>query len=262
MAGYKAVSESKGIPLTYYHNNLISTLVLLKLMKQYDVTRIIFSSSATVYGNSCKEGFEETDRTGIGITNPYGRTKYMIEEILKDEARSNPGLSVTILRYFNPIGAHLSGLLGEDPNGIPNNLMPVIFQVYQNKLQTLQIFGNDYPTPDGTCIRDFIHVVDLATGHLKALEHMSPGTEILNLGCGKGTSVMEIIKMFEEISNVTLPKQIIGRREGDLPTVFANPHKAQEKLNWTCQLTIEDAIRNTLQYNRNNIIKEGTNLTE
>ncbi len=248
-AGLKAVAESVENPLKYYDNNLMSTINLLKCMAEYNVTKMIFSSSATVYGDSGTESFTESLPTGQGITNPYGKTKYMIEEILKDLAAAWPSFSVAILRYFNPIGAHESGLLGEDPTGRPNNLMPIIMKVATGEIPELSVYGDDYPTPDGTCIRDYIHVVDLAKGHLAAFKSFAkPGVEIYNLGSGKGTSVLEMIAAFERASGEKLPYKIVGRRAGDLAGFFADPEKAKMELGWETKLTVHDAMRDTIRF--------------
>ena len=235
-AGLKAVAESIEQPLRYYENNVTGTLNLLKCMAEFQVNKIIFSSSATVYG----------------ITNPYGETKHVIEKILESEASARPELSVVILRYFNPVGAHASGLLGEDPNGIPNNLMPVVMRVAEGKIKELQVYGNDYDTPDGTCIRDYIHVVDLAKGHLAALKATAtPGTKVYNLGSGRGSSVLEIIKAFEDASGKPLPHQITDRRPGDLAEIYADPSKAKRELGWQTELTVADAMRDTINFLNN-----------
>ena len=248
-AGLKAVGESIEKPLEYYENNLLSTLNVLKCMKEFGTNRIIFSSSATVYGDRDSIALTEDMQTGIGITNPYGRTKYMIEEILKDLCVSDDSKQVVILRYFNPIGNHESGLIGEDPNGIPNNLMPIIMRVSQGLIPKLSIFGDDYDTPDGTCIRDYIHVVDLAKGHLAALEKTKgTGVFIYNLGTGKGTSVKEMITAFEEASGKALPHQVADRRAGDLPAIFANVNKAEKELGWKATHTVADAMRDTIKF--------------
>lgn len=247
-AGLKAVAESVTIPLKYYHNNITGTINLLQCMQEANVNRIIFSSSATVYGTQDSPEYIETMQTGIGITNPYGKTKYMIEEILKDHAAANPDLQVTILRYFNPIGAHESGLLGEDPNDIPNNLMPIVMKVYSGEIPELSVYGNDYDTPDGTCIRDFIHVVDLAKGHIAAMQNMHSGLAIYNLGSGKGTSVQEVIDQFQEISGKKLPYHYEGRRAGDLAQMHANVDRAHDELKWETKKTVADAIKDTLNY--------------
>ena len=247
-AGLKAVGESVEQPIRYYENNITGTLNLLKCMAEHNVNKIIFSSSATVYGDQGVGVLDESMQTGVGITNPYGQTKFMIEQILKDVCVANADFEVTLLRYFNPVGAHSSGLLGEDPNGRPNNLMPIVMKVKTGEISELSIFGNDYPTRDGTCIRDYIHVVDLAKGHVSALEHMHPGVEIYNLGTGQGTSVLEIIRAFESASGEKLPCKIVERRAGDLPELCANPEKAKRELNWQTTLTIDDAMVDTLRF--------------
>ena len=249
-AGMKAVGESVKKPLTYYENNIQGTINLLKAMREAGAKKLVFSSSATVYGDKGAESAQlvETMTTGVGVTNPYGWTKAMIEQIIKDVCVAEPEFEATILRYFNPVGADKSGLLGEDPNGIPNNLMPIVMKVYQGKLPKLTIYGDDYETEDGSCKRDFIHVTDLAKGHLAALEHSCPGVSVYNLGSGKATSVFEIVEAFEKISGKTLPKEVGERRAGDLAVVCANSSLALEKLGWKTELTIEDAIRDTLRY--------------
>ena len=247
-AGLKSVNESVAEPLRYYDNNLTGTLNLLKLAQKYDVRKFIFSSSATVYGTQkSPECFEDME-TGHGITNPYGQTKFMIEQILRDLAIAWPEFEVICLRYFNPIGNHPSGLLGEDPNGIPNNLMPYIMKVAQGELKELSIFGNDYATPDGTCRRDYIHVVDLAKGHLAAIQALKPGFEVYNLGTGQPTSVLEMVETFEKVSGHPLPHKFASRRAGDLPETWANADKAKRELYWQTKFTIEDAIRDTLAF--------------
>ena len=232
-AGLKAVGESTQKPIEYYTNNLLSTLVLVKLMKKYDVHSIIFSSSATVYGVPTRVPLYESDPVGTA-TNPYGQTKIMIERILSDANLADPALNVILLRYFNPIGAHPSGLLGEDPNGIPNNLMPYVAQVAVGKREHLNIFGDDYPTPDGTGIRDYIHVVDLAEGHVAALRKLkeNPGVVIYNLGTGKGTSVLELVHAFEKATGVKIPYVVAPRRAGDVAANYANCDKAFQELGW------------------------------
>ena len=248
-AGLKAVAESIEQPLRYYENNVTGTLNLLKCMAEFQVNKIIFSSSATVYGNTNSGKLDESMVTGVGITNPYGETKHVIEKILEAESQARPELSVVLLRYFNPVGAHASSLLGEDPNGIPNNLMPVVMRVAEGKIRELQVYGNDYNTPDGTCIRDYIHVVDLAKGHLAALKATdTPGTKIYNLGSGKGSSVLEIIKAFETASGRPLPYKIAARRPGDLAEIYADPKKAKQELNWQTTLTVADAMRDTINF--------------
>lgn len=247
-AALKSVSESTEKPLLYYNNNITSTLNLFDCMQKHNVSNFIFSSSATVYGNV--EGGECTESlpTGQGITNPYGKTKYMMEEIMKDLAASWPDFSCIALRYFNPVGNHSSGLIGEDPNGIPNNLMPYVMKVAKGELPILSVYGNDYPTPDGTCLRDYIHVVDLAKGHLAAINGLKPGFKAFNLGTGKPTSVLEMISAFNKASGKELPYQIAPRRAGDLPVLFANPSLAEKELGWHAELTIEDAMRDTLNF--------------
>ena len=249
-AGMKAVGESVEKPLTYYENNLQGTINLLKAMQETNVKKLVFSSSATVYGDKGDKSGElvETMTTGVGITNPYGWTKAMIEQIIRDTAVAGSELEATILRYFNPVGADKSGLIGEDPNGMPNNLMPIVTKVYRGEIAELTIYGNDYETADGTCERDFIHVTDLAKGHLSALEHSKPGVSIYNLGTGKATSVFEIVDTFERISGKPLPKRVGERRAGDLAVVCADASLALRELGWKTELTIEDAIRDTLNY--------------
>ncbi len=249
-AGLKAVGESVEQPLRYYENNIQGTVNLLKAMRETGVSKLVFSSSATVYGDKGADSAQlvETMTTGVGVTNPYGWTKAMIEQIIRDVCTANPEFFATILRYFNPVGADKSGLIGEDPNGIPNNLMPIVTKVYQGKIPELVIYGDDYKTKDGSCERDFIHVTDLAKGHLAALKHMQTGVAIYNLGSGKATSVFEIIEAFEKISGHELPKKIGARRAGDLAVVCANPSLALEKLGWKTELSIEDAVRDTLRF--------------
>lgn len=251
-AGLKSVSESVEKPLYYYEKNLESTINLLKCMQDFNVKKIIFSSSATVYGDSSEPKRTENMPTGESISSPYGKTKYMIEEILKDVCTSNPNFSAVALRYFNPVGNHPSGLLGEDSNGIPNNLMPYVMKVASGELKELSIFGNDYDTKDGTCRRDFIHVVDLAKGHLAALKALeTPGFKTYNLGTGTPTSVLEIVNTFEKIRDEKLPYKFAPRRPGDLAEIWADPEKAEKELNWKTELTIEDAMRDTLTYLKN-----------
>ncbi len=247
-AGLKAVGESVEKPLKYYENNIGGTINLLECMKKYNVNKIIFSSSATVYGDQGVSEVVETMQTGIRITNPYGKTKYMIEEILKDVAVANPDFEVTILRYFNPVGAHESGFIGEDPNDIPNNLMPIIMKVSTGELKQLEIYGNDYDTVDGTGMRDYIHVVDLANGHVAAISHMKKGVLTYNLGTGRATSVLEMVAAFEKASGEKLPYEFTERRAGDLATIYANVEKAENELGWRTNLTIEDAMNDTINY--------------
>jgi UDP-glucose 4-epimerase len=253
-AGLKAVGESVEKPLKYYQNNIDSTLVLLELMKKYEVHNIVFSSSATVYGNPKRVPLYETDEVGQ-TTNPYGTTKYFIERILMDFQHVNPLYNIVILRYFNPIGAHPSGLIGEDPEGIPNNLMPYITQVAIGKLINLGVFGNDYDTVDGTGVRDYLHVVDLAMGHLAALELIAKkmgGVFVYNLGTGRGTSVLEMITAFEEASGIKIPYVITKRRPGDIASCYANCDKAAHELKWCAKLSIVDACRDAWNWQKKN----------
>lgn len=234
-AGLKAVGESVQIPLRYYHNNITGTIILCELMEKYNVKKMVFSSSATVYGMPDRVPISED--FPLRPTNPYGRTKFMIEEILRDLAVTDDKWSIALLRYFNPIGAHPSGRIGEDPNGIPNNLMPYITQVASGKLKELRVFGNDYPTKDGTGVRDYIHVVDLAKGHLKALEKVanSTGVDAYNLGTGTGYSVLEVIEAFEKASGQKVPYIITDRRPGDVAICYADPSKAKKELGWVAE---------------------------
>lgn len=251
-AGLKAVGESMQIPLQYYHNNVTGTIILLQVMQQYGVKRIVFSSSATVYG--VPETVPILEDFPLSATNPYGRTKLMIEEILQDLFVSDNNWSVCLLRYFNPIGAHQSGRIGEDPNGIPNNLMPYITQVAVGKLSELRVYGNDYPTPDGTGIRDYIHVVDLATGHLKALEKVMPksGVDIYNLGTGKGYSVLEVVSAFEKATGIQISYKIAKRRSGDIPECYADTGKAARELGWVAEKGIEEMCADAWRWQLNN----------
>lgn len=252
-AGLKAVGESVAKPLAYYRNNIDSTLTLLELMQEFNVHKLIFSSTACVYGDSEDLPLKETTRVGLGITNPYGQTKYMIEQILRDAAIANTELQVTALRYFNPVGAHASGTIGEDPNGIPNNLMPYISQVAVGKLQKLHVFGNDYGTPDGTCLRDYIHVVDLAQGHVAALEHLNnPGFDVYNLGAGRGVSVLEMIAAFQEASGQEVPYDIVERRAGDAIASFAEVSKAKRELGWETHKTLQDICADAWRWQSQN----------
>lgn len=250
-AGFKAVGESVQKPIEYYDNNINSTLNLLRLVKKYHVKKIVFSSSATVYGLAEKVPLVENMPTG-GCTNPYGWTKYMIEQILTDFAKANPETAVDLLRYFNPIGAHHSGLIGEDPVGIPNNLMPYICQVASGKLPQLRVFGNDYPTHDGTGVRDYIHVVDLAKGHVAACKHQHDGVEVYNLGTGIGYSVLDIVKAFEEANNIKIPYEIVSRRPGDIATCYADASKAKRELGWTAQKTLVDMCHDAWNWQSKN----------
>ncbi|MHC5529886.1 UDP-glucose 4-epimerase GalE [Priestia megaterium] len=251
-AGLKAVGESVSIPLHYYHNNITGTIILCDVMQKYGVKNLVFSSSATVYG--MPNSVPITEDFPLCSTNPYGRTKQMIEEIIRDIYVSDEKWSVALLRYFNPIGAHSSGLIGEDPNGIPNNLMPYITQVASGKLKELKVFGNDYPTNDGTGVRDYIHVVDLAIGHIRALEKIMSitGVEAYNLGTGKGYSVLEMVDTFEKVSGKTISYSIVGRRPGDISTCFANPSKAKEELNWVAKRGIKEMCEDSWRWQSTN----------
>ncbi|WP_283675606.1 UDP-glucose 4-epimerase GalE [Butyricicoccus sp. Marseille-Q5471] len=248
-AGYKAVGESVQKPIEYYRNNLDTALSLLEIMREHDTKRLIFSSSATVYGMSNTVPFTEDMPTG-GCTNPYGWTKYMIEQILTDAAKADPDMSVVLLRYFNPIGAHESGLIGEEPNGIPNNLMPYITQVAAGILEKLSVYGDGYPTPDGTGVRDYIHVVDLAKGHVTALKYAAEhnGTEIINLGTGKGYSVLDIVHAFETANHVNIPYVIAPSRTGDIAECYADTQKAKQLLGWQAEKDIEDMCRDSWRW--------------
>ena len=263
-AGYKAVGESVAEPVMYYRNNLDSTLTLLEVMKTHGCKRLIFSSSATVYGESQQVPFTEDSPVG-GCTNPYGRTKYFIEQILTDVCKADPQMSVALLRYFNPIGAHESGLIGEKPNGIPNNLMPYITQTAAGIRHHLSIFGDDYDTPDGTGVRDYIHVVDLAKGHLAAYRFLkgeiakantdatpsTTGCHVFNLGTGKGSSVLEIVHAFEEATGIKIPYEITPRRPGDIAVCYADASKAEKLLGWKAQLTLKDMCASSWNWQQN-----------
>lgn len=251
-AGYKAVGESVEKPVMYYENNIMSTLALVEVMAEFGVKKIVFSSSATVYGLNNPSPLVENMPTSA--TNPYGYTKVMLEQILRDLEVSDKEWSVALLRYFNPIGAHESGLIGEDPAGIPNNLMPFIAQVAVGKRAELSVFGNDYDTVDGTGVRDYIHVVDLALGHIKALEKISDTTGVYtyNLGSGQGTSVLELVQAFEKVNGVKVPYKIVDRRPGDVATCYANADKALAELNWKTEKTIEDMCRDTWNWQSKN----------
>jgi UDP-glucose 4-epimerase len=252
-AGLKAVGESVYKPLEYYDNNIGGTITLCEVMRENGCKNIVFSSSATVYGTENESPLSEDMKTG-GTTNPYGTTKYMIELILKDLYVADNEWSITLLRYFNPIGAHESGKIGENPNGIPNNLLPYVTQVAVGKLPCLTVFGNDYDTPDGTCIRDYIHVVDLAKGHLKALEDSfkSNRVEVFNLGTGNGYSVLQIIEAFEKACGFPLNYKIGPRRAGDLARLYSNPSKAKEKLGWVAEKNIDDMCMDSWRWQKNN----------
>ena len=250
-AGFKAVGESVREPLMYYSNNLISTINLLEVMKKHNVKNFIFSSSATVYGDQGLTKYAESVGRGK-TTNPYGTTKAMIEKMLEDLYASDNTWNITILRYFNPVGAHESGLIGESPNGIPNNLMPYVMRVASKKLEILSVYGNDYPTPDGTGIRDYIHVVDLAKGHVKALQNAPKGLNIYNLGSGKGASVLELVNTFQKVNEVKVNYKITGRREGDLAEYYADAEKAYKELGWKTEKTLEDICRDSWNFEKNN----------
>ncbi|HIH7895109.1 TPA: UDP-glucose 4-epimerase GalE [Streptococcus suis] len=251
-AGYKAVGESVAKPIMYYENNIMSTLALVEVMAEFSVKKIVFSSSATVYGLNNPSPLVETMPTSA--TNPYGYTKVMLEQILRDVEVADKEWSIALLRYFNPIGAHESGLIGEDPAGIPNNLMPFIAQVAVGKREELSVFGNDYDTVDGTGVRDYIHVIDLALGHIKALEKISTtaGVHTYNLGSGQGTSVLELVQAFEKVNGVPVPYKIVDRRPGDVATCYANADKAWKELNWKTEKTIEDTCRDTWNWQSKN----------
>jgi|TARA_B110000211_G_scaffold147236_1_gene167734 UDP-glucose 4-epimerase len=251
-AGLKAVGESSTMPLSYYHNNVSGSVTLLQVMAEHGVKNLVFSSSATVYGENNPSPLDETMPTSA--TNPYGQTKLMIENILFDLAKSDDEWSIACLRYFNPIGAHESGLIGENPNGIPNNLLPYVSQVAVGRLAQLQVFGDDYPTSDGTGVRDYIHVVDLAQGHVKALEKLDEikGCVPINLGTGNGTSVLEIVNTFKEISGQDIPFKIVPRRAGDIATVFADAKVANKLLNWHAKRDLATMIADTWRWQSQN----------
>ncbi len=253
-AAYKAVGESVEKPIEYYTNNVSSVLNLLKVMKKFGCKRLVFSSSATVYGSPKKVPITEEDDTG-GTTNPYGTSKLFVEQILKDLYQADSSFAICILRYFNPIGAHKSGLIGENPNGIPANLMPYISKVASKELECLQVFGDDYKTKDGTGVRDYIHVVDLAVGHVKALEKLEKekkGLFIYNLGTGTGYSVFDLIHTFEKVNHVKINYKIVNRRPGDIAECFSNPAKAKKELGFSCQYSLEDMVRDAWNYEKKN----------
>ncbi len=247
-AGLKAVGESVAQPLQYYSNNVQGTLVLLQAMAQHGCRQLVFSSSATVYGNPATVPIAE--HAPLSVTNPYGQSKLVVEHMLRDLAASDPRWRIAILRYFNPVGAHESGLMGEDPNGIPNNLLPYITQVAVGKLPELAVFGNDYPTPDGTGVRDYIHVVDLAEGHLRALEALQTrtGAHVWNLGTGQGYSVLEMVRAFEAASGRPVPYRVAPRRSGDIATCYADPAKAERELGWKAQRGLDEVMRDAWRW--------------
>lgn len=248
-AGYKAVGESVQDPLKYYENNLRGTITMARLAVEHQVGSFIFSSSATVYGENESPMVE--DMPCLPTTNPYGETKAMSERILRDAAAAHPGFNVTLLRYFNPVGAHPSGLIGENPKGIPNNLLPYITQVASGKREALSIFGRDYDTTDGTGVRDYIHVMDLAAGHLAALLGQKPGVSLYNLGTGAGTSVLELLHAFQEENHITIPHIFAPRRPGDIAVSYAHPGKAKAELGWEARLTIRDMVRDAWNFQKN-----------
>ena len=250
-AGYKAVGESVEKPIEYYHNNITGTLILCDVMRKYDCKKIVFSSSATVYGDPAFVPITEECPKGV-ITNPYGQTKSMIEQILTDIQISDPSWSVVLLRYFNPIGAHRSGLIGEDPKGIPNNLVPYIAKVAVGKLEKLGVFGDDYDTPDGTGVRDYIHVVDLAAGHVCALEHIKEGVSIYNLGTGHGYSVLDVVKAYGKACGKEIPYEIKPRRAGDIAQCYSDPSKAERELGWNARYGIEEMCRDSYHWQSHN----------
>lgn len=252
-AGLKAVGESVVKPIEYYRNNIDTTLTLLETMRDHNVKNIVFSSSATVYGAENESPLTEDCKKGT-CTNPYGWTKWMMEQILADAAKADDSLSVILLRYFNPIGAHPSGGIGEDPQGIPNNLMPYVSQVAVGRREKLTIFGGDYPTPDGTCLRDYIHVVDLAEGHVKAVEYANTrkGTDIINLGTGHPYSVLDIVHTFEDVNNIKLNYEIGPRRAGDLPALYSSAKKAKEVLGWEAKRDLADMCRDSFNFQKKN----------
>lgn len=249
-AGLKAVGESVEKPLEYYHNNLVSTMVLAKACLDHGVNKFIFSSSATVYGNNPAVPFTENSKCS-GTTNPYGETKAISERILADVAKVNPAFSVAILRYFNPVGAHEKGVIGETPKGVPNNLMPYITQVAKGRRKELKIFGNNYSTIDGTGVRDYIHVLDLADGHVAALNNLKEGTVIYNLGTGKGTSVLQLLRAFEEANGIKIPYDIAERRAGDIDACYADVSKAERELGWSAKRTLINMCRDAWNFEKN-----------
>ncbi|MEI6228465.1 MAG: UDP-glucose 4-epimerase GalE [Candidatus Saccharibacteria bacterium] len=251
-AGLKAVGESVAKPIEYYDNNIGSTLALVETMQKHDVKKLVFSSSATVYGTPSELPLSEDSPVGVGITNPYGQTKFMIEQILRDLAIADSSFEITLLRYFNPFGAHPSGLIGEDPNGKPNNLLPYVSQVAVGKLESVGVYGNDYDTPDGTGVRDYIHVVDLARGHVAALDHIKPGVSTYNLGTGKGVSVLELIAAFGKAAGKTIPYEFLPRRPGDIAACYSTAEKASKELEWKAEKTIDEACADSWRWQSQN----------
>ncbi len=251
-AGLKAPGESVSMPLQYFQNNVCGTLALIEVMKQHEVKNIVFSSSATVYDARKEPPFREEDP--LAVINPYGRTKLMIEDMLRDLARAEPDWNIALLRYFNPVGAHPSGRIGEDPNGIPNNLMPYVAQVAVGRHPYVRVWGNDYPTPDGTGVRDYIHVMDLADGHIQALDRLNtrPGLVTYNLGSGHGYSVMDVIKAFEKACGHPIPYQVMDRRPGDAPTSLADPGRANRELRWFAKKTLDDMCQDAWRWQSQN----------
>lgn len=255
-AGYKAVNESIQQPLLYYNNNIMSTINLLDIMVQFNVYNLIFSSSSTVYGSANKAPFNENSIIGQGITNPYGKTKYMIEQILEDCQKADPNFKITSLRYFNPVGAHSSGIIGESPNDIPNNLMPFILKVcihnnivsIDDSYNSLNIYGNDYDTPDGSAIRDYIHVEDLAEAHLLALKNIQRGYNVYNVGTGNGTSVIQMVNNFKRVNNINLPYSLKDRREGDLDIVYSDCNKVIDDWNWKPSRSLDDICKDAWNF--------------
>ncbi|MCL2783837.1 MAG: UDP-glucose 4-epimerase GalE [Propionibacteriaceae bacterium] len=248
LAGLKAVGESVAQPLRYYDVNINATLSLLTVMGEADVHKLIFSSSATVYGEPEALPLTEENRVGVGISNPYGWTKFMIERILMDLADTDPAWQICLLRYFNPVGAHESGLIGEDPQGIPNNLMPFVAQAAAGRRAKVLVFGNDYDTVDGTGERDYIHVMDLGRGHVQAVDHLTPGVSVYNLGTGQPTSVLEVIRAFEQVCGTTIPFEITSRRPGDVAVSYCSPAKAEQELGWIAERTILDACKDSWKW--------------
>lgn len=252
LAGSKAVGESVANPLLYYRNNIDSSLTIGELMLEFGIKKLIFSSSATVYGDPTELPLLETSPVGVGLTNPYGWTKFMIEQIFRDLSAAQPDLEITILRYFNPVGAHESGMIGENPRGIPANILPFISQVAIGKREKVMVFGGDYDTKDGTAVRDYIHVVDLARGHVAALEHSKPGAEAYNLATGTGVSVLELIAAFSKACGKDLPYEITDRRPGDIAACYASPAKANRELGWSTQKSLDDACADSWRWQSQN----------